>query len=50
MGLPDNVLGKFWRLCLGNRFSITKEYYVIQVKNSKEILEKYKINKKMKMK
>ena len=33
-------------LCLGNRFSITKEYYEIQVKNSKEILAKYKINKK----
>ena len=46
MGLPDNVRGKVWILCLGNRFSITKEYYEIQVKNSKEILEKYKINKK----
>ena len=46
MGLPDNVRGKVWILCLGNRFSITKEYYEIQVKNSKEILQKYKINKK----
>ena len=46
MGLPDNVRGKVWILCLGNRFSITKEYYEIQVKNSQEILEKYKINKK----
>ena len=46
MGLPDNVRGRVWMLCLGNRFSITKEYYEIQVKNSKEILEKYKINKK----
>ena len=46
MGLPDNVRGKVWILCLGNRFSITKEYYEIQVKNSKEILEKYKINKR----
>ena len=46
MGLPDNIRGKVWMLCLGNRFSITKEYYEIQVKNSKEILEKYKINKK----
>ena len=46
MGLPDNIRGKVWILCLGNRFSITKEYYEIQVKNSKEILEKYKINKK----
>ena len=46
MGLPDNVRGKVWMLCLGNRFSITKEYYEIQVKNSKEIIEKYKSNKK----
>ena len=46
MGLPDNVRGKVWMLCLGNRFSITKEYYEIQVKNSKEIIEKYKANKK----
>ena len=46
MGLPDNVRGRVWMLCLGNRFSITKEYYEIQVKNSKEILQKYKINKK----
>ena len=46
IGLPDNVRGRVWMLCLGNRFSITKEYYEIQVKNSKEILAKYKINKK----
>ena len=37
MGLPDTVRGRVWMLCLGNRFSITKEYYEIQVKNSKEI-------------
>ena len=49
MGLPDTVRGRVWMLCLGNRFSITKEYYEIQVKNSKEILEKYKINKKEEM-
>ena len=46
MGLPDNVRGRVWMFCLGNRFSITKEYYEIQVKNSKEALEKYKMNKK----
>ena len=34
-------------LCLGNRFSITKEYYQIQVNNSKEILKKYKMKKDM---
>ena len=46
MGLPDNARGKVWILCLGNKFSITKEYYEIQVKNCKETIEKYKLNKK----
>ena len=41
MGLPPTVRGRIWMLCLGNRFSITKEYYQIQVNNSKEILKKY---------
>ena len=46
-GLPDNIRGRVWMLCLGNKFSITKEYYEIQVNNSKEILEKYnKIKRK----
>ena len=43
MGLPPTVRGRVWMLCLGNRFSITKEYYQIQVNNSKEILKKYKV-------
>ena len=41
MGLPPTVRGRIWMLCLGNRFSITKEYYQIQVNNSLEILKKY---------
>ena len=41
MGLPPTVRGRIWMLCLGNRFSITKEYYQIQAINSKKILEKY---------
>ena len=45
MGLPHSVRGRVWMLCLGNRFSITKEYYQIQVNNSKEILKKYKMEK-----
>ena len=45
MGLPPSVRGRVWMLCLGNRFSITKEYYQIQVNNSKEILKKYKMKK-----
>ena len=47
MGLPPSVRGRVWMLCLGNRFSITKEYYQIQVNNSKEILKKYKMKKDM---
>jgi hypothetical protein len=43
MGIPPNVRGRVWMLCLGNKFSITKEYYQIQVNNSKEILQKYKV-------
>ena len=27
MGLPPSVRGRIWMLCLGNKFSITKEYY-----------------------
>ena len=45
IGLPPSVRGRVWMLCLGNKFSITKEYYQIQVNNSKEILKKYKIKK-----
>ena len=41
LGLPPSVRGTIWMLCLGNRFSVTKEYYEIQVNSSKEILKKY---------
>ena len=41
MGLPPTVRGRIWMLCLGNIFSITKEYYQIQAINSKKILDKY---------
>ena len=41
MGIPPSVRGRIWMLCLGNKFSITKEYYQIQVNNSKKILKKY---------
>ena len=40
-GIPNEIRGKVWMLCLGNRFSITKEYYQIQVSNSKELLKQY---------
>ena len=45
MGLPPSVRGRIWMLCLGNKFSITKEYYQIQVNNSIEILKKYQKQK-----
>ena len=37
-GLPDNLRGKIWLMCLGNRFSITKEYYEIEVKKAIDLL------------
>ena len=45
MGLPPSVRGRIWMLCLGNKFSITKEYYQIQVNTSLEILKKYQKQK-----
>jgi hypothetical protein len=45
-GLPDNIRGKIWILCLGNKFSITKEYYDIEVKKSLEIIKEINIKKK----
>ena len=37
-GLPNNLRGKIWLMCLGNRFSITKEYYEIEVKKAIDLL------------
>ena len=45
MGLPPSVRGRIWMLCFGNKFSITKEYYQIQVNTSLEILKKYQKQK-----
>ena len=45
MGLPPSVRGRIWMICLGNKFSITKEYYQIQVNTSLEILKKYQKQK-----
>jgi len=46
-GLPPSVRGTVWMLCLGNKFSVTKEYYEIQVNNSREILKKYQNQNKI---
>lgn len=37
-GLPISMRGKIWLLCLGNNFSITPEYYEIEVKKAIDIL------------
>lgn len=37
-GLPTNIRGRVWLLCLGNNFSITPEYYEIEVKKAVAIL------------
>lgn len=33
-GVPNNLRGKVWLLCIGNNFSITREYYEIEVKKA----------------
>lgn len=33
-GIPTNLRGKVWLLCIGNHFSITREYYDIEFKKS----------------
>lgn len=43
-GIPDSLRGKIWAKCLGNSFSISKEYYEIQVKRSKTINKKIEDN------
>ncbi len=45
-GLPDNIRGKIWLMCLGNRFSITKEYYEIEVKKAIDLLLEIQKKKK----
>lgn len=37
-GIPSSVRGKVWLMCLGNKFSITSEYYEIEVKKAIDLL------------
>ena len=49
-GLPNNLRGKIWLMCLGNRFSITKEYYEIEVKKAIVLLLEIQNKKKDQLK
>jgi len=33
-GLPTSLRGKIWLMCIGNNFSITRDYYEIEVKKA----------------
>lgn len=37
-GLPSNLRGKIWSLCIGNYFSITQDYYNIEVRKAVKLL------------
>ena len=39
-GIPNIIRGKIWSLCIGNKFSITKEFYEIEAKKSIQLLMK----------
>lgn len=38
-GIPTSLRGRVWLLCIGNNFSITPEYYEIEVKKAVNILQ-----------
>ena len=39
-GIPNIIRGKIWAMCIGNKFSITKELYDIELKKSIQLLMK----------
>ena len=43
-GIPNIIRGKVWALCIGNKFSITKDYYDIERKKSIQLLMKLEKN------
>ena len=43
-GIPNIIRGKIWSLCIGNKFSITKEFYDIEAKKSIQLLMKLERN------
>ena len=48
-GIPNSTRGKIWGLCIGNKFSITKEYYDIEANKSIQLLVKINKNSKKKV-
>ena len=48
-GIPNSTRGKIWGLCIGNKFSITKEYYDIEANKSIQLLVKINKNNKKKI-
>ena len=49
-GIPNIIRGKIWSLCIGNKFSITKEYYDNEAKKSIQLLMKLERNSQKKSK
>ena len=47
-GIPNTTRGKVWGLCIGNKFSITKEYYDIELNKSIQLIIKLNKNNKNK--
>ena len=47
-GIPQKIRGRVWMLCIGNKFSITKDYYNIEVIKSIKLLLKNGKNKNLK--
>jgi hypothetical protein len=45
-GIPSIIRGQVWLLTVGNKFSITKDYYNIEVKKSIQLLLKQNASKK----
>lgn len=43
-GIPSSIRGQIWLLSVGNKFSITRDYYNIEVKKSIQLLMKENAN------
>ena len=43
-GIPNIIRGKIWSMCIGNKFSITRDLYDIELKKSIQLLMKLERN------